>query len=555
VERLSAWVGAGLVTSGVLAAMIAGAAVAVADTDSPSDGGGATSSGSASAKPESTKPESTKPESTKPESTKPGSAKLDTKTADAGADVENHVATMNVAATVSAASAKTTAADHDSKKDDDAAAAPTKESSATYDEPTAVEEKSTTSVAEEPIRSQPEPAAAQPDPAPPKPVVTPDEPVAPATVASPTALRSSSPVVANVVAPPQPTVVGLISSVVFNVLQTVERIVTGPPVLPPNSTVTVRSSTLTIGDGVVVPADWYYPAGEQPTQLILLQHGFLAIGPMYSYTAANLAERTHSIVVVPTLTSNPLADGGFWLGGAGMHQAVANLFLGQRDALTASALAAGYAQQYVLDPATVALPRQFALAGHSLGGALVSGVAGYLADNGAADQLVGVILLDGVPTGDQLPGALVKLAAYEELTGHYVPVREIGAPWNVWNSLSNANQALTAARPDNFNGVVLAGGVHMDSMQGGNPLIQFAAYLAAGFPEARNPPAVQQLAVTWLDQWFAGDVHIGDRGYAGYLVPGSTIEIGTPAGPARGVVIGNPPAVVATSPRERQLVA
>ena len=45
-------------------------------------------------------------------------------------------------------------------------------------------------------------------------------------------------------AAPQPSIVGLISSAVFNVLSTAERLVNGPPTVPPNSTVTVRSSTL-----------------------------------------------------------------------------------------------------------------------------------------------------------------------------------------------------------------------------------------------------------------------------------------------------------------------
>lgn len=340
------------------------------------------------------------------------------------------------------------------------------------------------------------------------------------------------------VTPTRPTLVGLITSVVFGVLSGFERIVTGPPALPVGSTVSVRSSSLQITKTMSVPANWYYPAGNDPPErMILLQHGFLAIGPMYSYTAARLAEDTHSIVVTPTLTSNPLADGGLWLGGDGMHQSVADLFVGDRVALTNSALAAGYAEQYHLDPVEAVLPRKFALAGHSLGGALVSGAAGHLADNGAADDLVGVILLDGVPTGDQLPNALTKLAAYEEKTGRFIPVREIGAPWNLWNSVSNVNQSLSSARPGHFNGVILSGGVHMDSMQGGNPLIQFLAYVLAGFPLAQNPPAVHELMVSWLDAWFAPRPGVDDD-----RVPGSTFTIETPNGTAIATVLGTAPA-------------
>lgn len=136
---------------------------------------------------------------------------------------------------------------------------------------------------------------------------------------------------------------------------------------------------------------------------------------------------------------------------------------------TESAIAAGYATRYGLNPETAALPTKFAMAGHSLGGHLVAGAAGFLAENGAARELVGVITLDGVPLGTTMPDALVKLDAYELASGHYVPIREIGAPANYLNSSSNVKQALSAARPGRFNGVVLNGGVHMDSMQGGNP--------------------------------------------------------------------------------------
>lgn len=345
---------------------------------------------------------------------------------------------------------------------------------------------------------------------------------------------------------PQTSLLGLVSAVLFNTLTAVERVVTGPPLVPPNSQVTVRSSRLKVADGLSVPADWYYPAGDEPPErMILLQHGFFAIGPMYSYTAAALAERTNSIVVAPTLTSNPLAVGGLWLGGNGMHRAVADLFVGEREALTASAVAAGYAERYGVDPDTARLPVQFALAGHSLGGGLVSGTAGYLADNGAAASLVGVILFDGVPRDGQLSSALRKLAAYEAATGHFVPVREIGAPWNIWNSTSHVNEELSQARPGRYVGVVLRGGVHMDAMRGGNPLIQVAAYLAAGFPQPQNPPAVIDLSVTWLDDWFEGRTDAGDR-----LRPGSTIVIPTPDGPARGVVIGDPNAAVPAPARQ-----
>jgi pimeloyl-ACP methyl ester carboxylesterase len=353
------------------------------------------------------------------------------------------------------------------------------------------------------------------------------------------------------VAPVVPSLLGVIQgvisavvvnvgSLVFNAVQAVEALVTGPPVVPPGSTVTVRTSTVRLSNGQRVTTNWFYPEtadGKPPANMILLQHGFLALGPMYSYTAANLAEKTNSVVVTTTLSSNPFAGDSFWLGGTGMSASIADLFVGDRAALAASALDAGYATQYDFGSGAATLPQKFALAGHSLGANLVSGAAGFLVDNGAAADLVGVILLDGVPVGTTLPDALVKLDAYAASTGgHYIPVREIGAPLNLYNSTSTVNADLTAARPTRFNGVVLEGGVHSDPMRGGNPLIQFALYVAAGFPQPQNPPAVDELSVQWANEWFAGNTDEGDD-----LVPGTTIDVLTPQGTAHGVVIGNSP--------------
>ncbi len=329
-------------------------------------------------------------------------------------------------------------------------------------------------------------------------------------------------------------VVNTVGSLAVNTIQALEALVTGPPSLPPNSTVTVRSSSIVLSNGQRLKANWYYPEGDVvPDKLIVLQHGLLALGPMYSYTAADLAASTGSIVVTPSIPSNIFAGDDHWLGGEGMAKAIADLFVGERTALTDSARAAGFAARYGLDPATAQLPEKFGLAGHSLGGQLVSAAAGYLVDNGAVENLVGVITLDGVPTGTTMVDTLAKLAAYEDATGRFIPIREIGAPSNFLNSTSNVKEALNEARPGRFNGVVLKGGVHMDSMRGGNPIIQFAAFIAAGFPKPQNQAAVTVLATTWFNEWFSGDTDNGDD-----LLPGSTLPVTTPKGTAQGVVIG-----------------
>jgi hypothetical protein len=370
------------------------------------------------------------------------------------------------------------------------------------------------------------------------------------TVSSPaaTVMREASTAITPA---PTRTLLGVVTGLVFGVFTELERLLTGPPTVTAGSTVTVRSSTLQVAGGVVVPADWYYPAGDPPQRMILLQHGFFAIGAMYSDTAATLAEETDSIVVVPTLTSNPFADGGLWVNGVGMQQAIARLFVGDRAALTASALAAGYAQQYGLSAADAVLPTQFVLAGHSAGGALVSGAAGYLVDYGAANDLAGVLLLDAVTTGNELSGALTKLDAYQEQTGRYIPVEEIGSPPNLWNFISNVNATLSKVRPDHFDGVVLSGGVHTDSMGGGSAISEFLVHLLAGFPIAQNPVALKQLSVQWVNDWFAGNTDADDN-----LLPGTRITIATPDGTAVGTVIGTPaPGATSAEPVETVLAA
>ena len=163
--------------------------------------------------------------------------------------------------------------------------------------------------------------------------------------ASPAAAQAN----AMAFASPLNVVLDIIGTIVFGLYSLVIQAVGGPPVLPPGSTVTVRSSSLRIdcgcapGEGKEVPVDWYIPAeNPEPGRLIYLQHGFLAAAPWYSHTAAALAEETKSIVVAPSITSNFLSYDQCWLGGAPMHQAMADLFKDGNTALADSLNATGY---------------------------------------------------------------------------------------------------------------------------------------------------------------------------------------------------------------------
>lgn len=563
-ERLSVWLGAGLLSTGLSVAVLTGVGVAAAD-DTPAGSDTGTSSGSETAP----KPDRTSGPDTRPAAPRAATDR-DSEAADE-ADESDPTEQTDKAD-------KAEEADKIDRADDTGDADTADESEQPQDSaedtagpgdaadpdlmPASDDRKKRSHTTEALARTQtaPEPAA---------PVVIPEvQPVAEPIAATPLvtaaktdtwdvaaarvagaptvsmAMAADTPAVEQASAPRIPNVarwvqgvvsnvVNGIGSIVINTIQALEALLTGPPAVPASSPVTVRTSNLVLANGQRVQANWYFPdvpeGQPEPDRLILLQHGFFALGPMYSHTAADLAIDTNSIVVTPTLPSNFFARDDAWLNGEGMFYNIAELFVGERTALNDSARAAGF---------TGVLPQKFGLAGHSAGGQLVAATAGYLVDNGAVDDLVGVITLDGVPTGNVMSVALRKLQAYEDATGRYIPVREIGAPGNLFNFISNVKQELNAARPGRFNGVVLTGGVHMDSMRGGNSIIQFAAFLIAGFPRPQNPPAVAQLSAAWFNDWFAGDTDNGDE-----LVPGSTITITTGNGTATAVVVGAPAAI------------
>ncbi|MGE2718347.1 alpha/beta hydrolase [Mycolicibacterium celeriflavum] len=357
-----------------------------------------------------------------------------------------------------------------------------------------------------------------------------EDPVELEFAVQPIAFATASPAVTTVTAPQIPNIIRVIGTIVFDLYGLATRIFGGPPILPANSTVTVRSSTLRIdcacaeGEGQEVPADWYIPKTAEgappPDRMIYLQHGFLATGPWYSHTAATLAERTNSIVVAPTITSNFFALDGCWLGGAPMHEAMAGLFDKRNDALADSARAAGYDGR---------IPDRVVLMGHSLGGGAVSGIAGHMADDSRIDRLAGVVLLDGVALGDP-----ARMTASLRNVPLDIPIYQLAAPVYMWNNFGAGLDALAAARPTGFIGVTLVNGSHVDAMRGGNPLIQFGQELVAGFSRPENSAAAQMLMVGWVNDMFDPT---GDDGL--YLERGERYSFDTPAGRATVVALPN----------------
>lgn len=338
------------------------------------------------------------------------------------------------------------------------------------------------------------------------------EAVPTSTLAPLATLRAADSSSQSATTPARQTLLSLIGTAIFSLYSVAIRVLGGPPLLPPGSGVTVRSSTLQIdcGEGYDVPADWYVPEGATAaTRLIHLQHGFMASGAFYSYTAARLALATDSIVVATSLTSNFLACDGCWVGGSPMHKAVADLFVDGNNALAQSALAAGYSST-LLDGV-----QNIALIGHSAGGGLAVGTAGYMTQNGSFDKLVGAVMLDGVGFGDVTPEALAKLP-------RDFRVYNLGARAYFWNLSGTTNTAMNDWRPDGFNGVKLDNGSHGDTMTGGNPLVQIAMNLVTGWPRAENVEAAELISAGWINDMFTGT-----RSSAYYGEPGEVIEIRT----------------------------
>ncbi|WP_099022923.1 hypothetical protein [Mycolicibacterium palauense] len=318
-------------------------------------------------------------------------------------------------------------------------------------------------------------------------------------------------------APPKFSNLDEFGTYLYNLYVSAVQSIAGPARVPAGSKVSVVSSELTldIGGGLVVPADWYFPTSSQePTGLIYLQHGFLATATFYSATAAHLAEKTNSIVVAPTLSWNIFDSDGAAIMLHPMHQAVAELFTGDRSALTESAREAGFAG---------ALPERVVLVGHSAGGGLVVGAARYMTENGSIDDLAGVVMLDGVGYLDYLETDLAALPST-------VPVYNLAARPYTWNEYGAANATLDEVRPDSFDGVWMVGGLHSDTMQSASEDIQLAAYLLTGFSKPQNVDTALNVTTGWVNDLFSGTRSQGVYGKPGAsfaLVNGSTVAFGS----------------------------
>ena len=286
---------------------------------------------------------------------------------------------------------------------------------------------------------------------------------------------------------------------------------TAPYVLVGHSTLDIPCGPTTYSARV----DWYFPAQDaagtvDPQGMIWVQNGFLANSGFYTALATNLSANTNSIVVVPTITSNPFSCFGCWLNGPSMQAGAASLFTGNRQALLDSAVAAGYVGAGLPDP--------FILSGHSAGGGFAAATAGYFINNPQANipDLKGVVMFDGVP------GIGVLSSVAPQLRANNIPIYQIAAQNQIWNVWGSGTNELVATNPGGFNGVVIYHGSHVDSMLGGNPIVDFFAQLVTQF----SPPGATQAVYTYADGWindmYSGAPPVGPL----YPAPNQPVQIG-----------------------------
>ena len=227
--------------------------------------------------------------------------------------------------------------------------------------------------------------------------------------------------------------------------------------------------------------------------MIWLQHGFLGFNDWYGTAAQQLAQETNSIVVVPDIFwfDTPLCP-GCYLGGEQMREAVAGMFQGSRSALNISANAAGLSGT---------LPEKFLLTGHSAGGNFATAVGALITQTDQVDNLLGVVMFDGVSRDPLFTDSLTALA------GAGIPDYQIAAPPQRWNAFGVATELMQAFYGNEFYGVQIDNGSHTDVIAGNNPFGLLGELLSTIIVKPSPPggkTAVRTFASGWINDIYAG---------------------------------------------------
>jgi hypothetical protein len=273
------------------------------------------------------------------------------------------------------------------------------------------------------------------------------------------------------------------------------------------------------GPGYTTDADWYYPKEGQPDKLIYFQHGFLANAGVYNETLAELADRNNAIVVAPSITANKFDCYRCNSTSDPMHAAVAQLFVGDRAALAASAAEAGYEGE---------LPEKFVFAGQSAGTQLASA---RLATTTSWLPLTRSPIWSACcsTTGrrpparclGRWPSCLTRCPCCRSLqnrrcgTSMAAPIRRTPRSAQVSSTVSSSS---AVPHSDGFRTTKFGG------------LLQFFVGLLVGFSTPTNVEAVQELSQGWITDMYAGTVYKTTERTGIYGAPGEVIDIPTDTG-------------------------
>ncbi|MEP9416273.1 alpha/beta hydrolase [Gordonia sp. VNQ95] len=264
--------------------------------------------------------------------------------------------------------------------------------------------------------------------------------------------------------------------------------------------VTTTIDTTCAGAPKQVPVTWYLPAG-QPTGLVWLQHGF-------SRTAANLDVEARNyaasglLVAAPTLDSVSVNGCGIAFNASDNTAFIRQMALEfghavEPDSAVGRSFARASAQAHRPD---LTMPAQLVFSGHSAGGEFVLTAANQLrtADPEAYRRLAGLVLFDPVNSflGNNFYTSAKELGAAE------LPIRVIASQPSVSNTGGLGVTWLSQTTRQDFLGVRLVTGVHIDVESDSTDLIGELSELAV--PRPRNGRVIRRLSAQWADDLITG---------------------------------------------------
>jgi pimeloyl-ACP methyl ester carboxylesterase len=197
------------------------------------------------------------------------------------------------------------------------------------------------------------------------------------------------------------------------------------------------------------------------------------------------------------------------------------------------------------------LEGDFILAGHSAGGGFAAATAADFLAGDQDDELAGVVMFDGVSNGVSDGSFAAQVDALQLAN---IPIYQIAAPAQAWNAYGATTNALLTALGNasptggTFAGVVLAGGSHVDSMLGVNPIFDFVLQLVVGRVPAGNTAAVYTLSTGWIN-----DMYSGVTPYSEDWAADGTATYGYYAGANQAIILGPATALALPSPVLNQL--